>query len=1577
PQPTGIPLGVAPVVTPTPPPQAPPVQQPVAVQEPVAVPEQPDPLIDPAERAFQRVLEVNSITEEEFLSFDTNARVTAIDRAVQAQVPGSGISTAEFTQLVKKELPDAPSPLRAGLALAGTVEQAGREIGALATTSIRQTAEPLIPGGGQPSLEAAREGGLQGAIERSIDVSIPGPVPLGPADVLNPLNLIAIPLFDPAVARILGFTFKTGARITRSLLNRLGREAAEQATSEALSAGDRIALREFSEEVERAAVLTSGEAAEVRGLTGSPPGGPVRDTAAAELPTGLPGPARAVEPAPVAPARAVPARAAAAGGEQAQSLAERVARLEQSTDDLADQARDLWRLQRRAEAADGGTGDTRLLFRLNEIDKRLKAQGVEIIDRTGTPYGLGETTEVIINDAPAGTEKFIVSDVIQPTVKVDGKIVVPGQVVIDAAPSPARAAPVEPGAAGRIPSPEELQQTATRFRSARTGSPVQGTLVRGETTTATNPPARWQLAGRSLTTNPRVASRLGEFPAPDAPAFGPAQPGARVTSYDVNFQNPLVARDKADAMRQLTGREPKQFIQGRENFDELVARTARDQGHDAIIFRSGVEDEVLDLTTLSPARAVEPGAPTGTGRTPGLGGPSIQQQTGRNLVFHETSPDTAMEFLNAGTVPLRGPAGRSGIFVSDAAELALGQQGKGATVVFRADRLTGRVSRPVGQSPELAAQLGTNFRVENALDAAVVEVRFTQEAAASQRTGQIIQEVERTGNFFGRPASVTRGPEGSAIRLGDVPAPVEPGAAPAVRQAAPDPPVAQANPVERLTALIKEAKPVRKLTERLKSRELSRRVGRVAGEIERGEGEQAFIRAKGQLKGELPKAAFEPPRESLGPSDVTDLFNQVRTAGGLTPLNRVNVADALTKILAGELPTRGEIVALEKVFGADLAKAILSKRPLTTRAFESLLSAANLPRSILTAFDLSAPLRQGALLIGHPKEFFGNFPVMIRAFAKQSVADEVATQLAAGPQAARREAAGLFIADIGEATTLAAREEAFMTTLASKIPGVRQSQRAYVTYLNKLRADTFDNTVAGWERLGISAPEDEAALANMLNVFSGRGSLGPLNEFAPILNQAFFSSRLLASRVQAPLQLFSSSKLVRQLAARDLAAFVGTGIGILSMAKLAGADVELDPRSSNFAKIRVGPTRLDFWAGFQPIARYIAQAATGERKSALGNIGEVSLVETATRFLQSKLSPQAGAAVDIVRGETFIGEEITTDPTNIRTQLKNRLTPLFLQDLWDGVQEAGVTGAFLTLPAAFGASAQSYRTLSEEIAAQIAADIETGAIGANYDVQPLRIGELDGSDAQKFRELHPELIARQEEQFAGAPGDDQGRYFRLTEAADDGALENFGRIQESASTGVYGDFSEQDARRTMWDSFKDTLTRRAGSFETAERRYPSVVEELRNEEAISPTGRALKKYFELQRRHSNRETEEQWAAYEADLERTLNARELRDIERQLVVEDHDLEKVWHDLNDGLEPYYEIPAEDDARGSRGGNAREEWRRQHPQQDAQLWVLGRVSRVLSTRAANIGQRLGRRVFGQSVQPSRGGRSGRAGR
>ncbi len=209
------------------------------------------------QQALARVLEVNDLTVEEYDALSSDDRLFAISKVSREPFPGT--SNAALNELAFRERPTKVRPLE----LPRNVEQAGREAGAVATTAIRIAAEEALPGEGRPSLEAVREGGLTGAIKRSIDV------PVAP-DVLNPLNLIPVPIIDPLVARALGLTFRVGQRITRSLLTRLGREAAEQATSETLDAGTRIALREFSEEVERASVLTPGEAAEVRGLTGAP-----------------------------------------------------------------------------------------------------------------------------------------------------------------------------------------------------------------------------------------------------------------------------------------------------------------------------------------------------------------------------------------------------------------------------------------------------------------------------------------------------------------------------------------------------------------------------------------------------------------------------------------------------------------------------------------------------------------------------------------------------------------------------------------------------------------------------------------------------------------------------------------------------------------------------------------------------------------------------------------------------------------------------------------------------------------------------------------------------------------------------------------------------------------------------------------------------------------------------------------------------------------------------------------------------------------------------------------------------------
>jgi hypothetical protein len=46
--------------------------------------------------------------------------------------------------------------------------------------------------------------------------------------------------------------------------------------------------------------------------------------------------------------------------------------------------------------------------------------------------------------------------------------------------------------------------------------------------------------------------------------------------------------------------------------------------------------------------------------------------------------------------------------------------------------------------------------------------------------------------------------------------------------------------------------------------------------------------------------------------------------------------------------------------------------------------------------------------------------------------------------------------------------------------------------------------------------------------------------------------------------------------------------------------VEIDPRSTDFGKIKVGNIRWDIWGGFQQWVRVASQLATGERKTGKG-----------------------------------------------------------------------------------------------------------------------------------------------------------------------------------------------------------------------------------------------------------------------------------------------------------------------------------------------------------------------------------------
>jgi hypothetical protein len=138
-----------------------------------------------------------------------------------------------------------------------------------------------------------------------------------------------------------------------------------------------------------------------------------------------------------------------------------------------------------------------------------------------------------------------------------------------------------------------------------------------------------------------------------------------------------------------------------------------------------------------------------------------------------------------------------------------------------------------------------------------------------------------------------------------------------------------------------------------------------------------------------------------------------------------------------EFPTQGEF---DFAPGKDWRNHIL----------ESARAIYGLPRTIASSFDLSFPLRQGWLFANRP-EWWQNLGPMVRAFADGNYADEVIAGLE--NMSRRGQLGNIHISPLDG--KLSEMEEAFISKWAIRLPGVKQSQRAATTFINKLSEEIW------------------------------------------------------------------------------------------------------------------------------------------------------------------------------------------------------------------------------------------------------------------------------------------------------------------------------------------------------------------------------------------------------------------------------------------------------------------------------------------------------------------------------------------
>lgn len=452
------------------------------------------------------------------------------------------------------------------------------------------------------------------------------------------------------------------------------------------------------------------------------------------------------------------------------------------------------------------------------------------------------------------------------------------------------------------------------------------------------------------------------------------------------------------------------------------------------------------------------------------------------------------------------------------------------------------------------------------------------------------------------------------------------------------------------------------------------------------EGHQA---AKAELKGELPKVKFTKLSEGrLSQEELDDLFRQIDDHPDLEFYGRLNARQALLNAFEhNATPRKFEIELLQTVFGQDAADDLV-KQTMAQRFGKNVMETLNVPRSLMASFDLSAPFRQALVAgAGHPGIFFKNFAPMIKAARSEKAYKGIMDEIHTRPNAPLYEQSGLKLTQLDE---LDVREEQFMSNFAEKIPGigrvVRGSGRGYTGFLNKMRADVFDNLldVARAEGNNVEDRKFLRSLARYINSSTGRGSLGPVENWAPALNTIFFSPRLMASRINFldPTWYMRLDPFARKQALKSITRLAGAASVVLGLGALAGAKVGHDPRNADFGKLRIGDTRVDILGGFQQYIRLASQVISGEIVSSStgrtmkleAGVGNLSRKDILERFFTGKFAPPPSFTYDFFKGTDYEGE-----PFDVKVAILERMIPLMAQDVHDLYQDTG------NIPLALGA----------------------------------------------------------------------------------------------------------------------------------------------------------------------------------------------------------------------------------------------------------------------------------------------------
>jgi hypothetical protein len=556
-------------------------------------------------------------------------------------------------------------------------------------------------------------------------------------------------------------------------------------------------------------------------------------------------------------------------------------------------------------------------------------------------------------------------------------------------------------------------------------------------------------------------------------------------------------------------------------------------------------------------------------------------------------------------------------------------------------------------------------------------------------------------------------------------------------------------PIERLAERWPEYQKTWKLTKATRSAEMTKRTRRYLEKLDdlmkqgltpEEAKEGAFVEFGGEMPDVQLAEAFVTTPEETRALVYRALVDFPKETGH--PLAGVRALESITGMASKRTPRPGELKAIREVFGDALGDVM--EKALKDKDFgDTLMDLWMFPKVVRSSFDVSFPLRQGIMTsVRHPLLWSKSIKDSVRAFADPDwmVREIARLRKDRTPYGVKMpdgsvqdmefghildEIMEVLPEDVEPFYHAGMAEKWFDKLFLIESGPIRRSRVAFTGAGNGLRAGMTRHWLNYWKNAGVDiTPERLEKLGSLMNALTGRATLPETGKFPlmDLLQATWWSPQYRLSGPQVfgtMLKHFGPGQVARgvtggriapsadaqigRIAAENFLSFVTGGIGMLTMLKASGlADVQVDPRSSDFGKIKLGPTRINFFGTLQLLARSIAQMVTQTRLDPELGPQAQNPFGVLGRYWQSGASPEFSVITDLVAGQTYLGR--TMRPSEERGvsggeilerelapwSSDNRISPLALADLKEGIEVDGLRGALAGSLGLLGLGVQSY-----------------------------------------------------------------------------------------------------------------------------------------------------------------------------------------------------------------------------------------------------------------------------------------------